>query len=392
MSFTVTQVKEHLTGMGHGGTLNKVRNIESMFERSASRFLLKVHPLDVMRTAALSNTVHDDVYNYALPSDFGALIDLYPQDDRKSWDVAYRRAAGLFDLQKAIKERTISIEGSEGTKIIRINWRTRQGKVLNTMNSVTANGTWSAVTGASNVEADTITKISGSASIRFDLTATGGGIDNDDMSAVDLSDEDEVADVFVWMYFPTITNLTSVTAIWGNNLTTTYWTATAQTTQADGSAFKAGWNLLKFPWSTATETGAVVPSTIDSFKITIASTGAISNIRVDNIIFSIGRNFDIKYYSKYLFKNASTGAWISQPRANQDDDLVLVDNDTLPLFLMELLTDMAQQVEGTDSAFDINFAEKQLMTLFPAYKGLNPSMAQKVSGQYGNSKPGRSRW
>ncbi len=51
--------------MGHGGTLNKVRNIEALFERVASIFLLKVHPLESMRIGALASTIHDDVYNYA---------------------------------------------------------------------------------------------------------------------------------------------------------------------------------------------------------------------------------------------------------------------------------------------------------------------------------------
>ena len=389
MSFTVTQIKEHLTGMGHGGTLNKVRNIEAMLERSASRFLSYLHPLDVMRTTALSNTVHDDVYNYALASDFGSLIDLIPQDNRQSWDNAFRNKAGQFDLEKAIRNRTVSIEGSDGSKIIRINWRTRKGKTLHTMDSVTANGTWSAFGSATGIQANSIFKKSGGASIEFDVVATGDGIQNTTMSAVDLTDEDEVADIFVWVYFGTVANLTSISLRWGNDLTTNYWTSVAQTTQADGTAFKAGWNLVKFPWSTATESGTVAPATIDSARLTIAATGAIANVRVDNIIFSIGRNFDLKYYSKFLFKN-SAGTWIS--RTTSDSDVVMVDNDTLPHFLFECLKDMAQQMEGTDSAFDIGYAEKELEKLYPAYKGVYPSLIKKATSQYGNRNPGRGRW
>lgn len=378
MSFTISAIKEHLTGMGHGGTLNKVRNIEAMFERTAGRFLLKMKPLEVMRNAALTNTIHDDVYNYSTPSDFGWLIDLSPQDNRDTWDRAFRTNAGVFDAEKAIREKTLSIEGSEGSKIFRINWRTRQGKVLHNMNSVTANGTWSAVASATGIEADTITKISGNASIRFDLVATGDGIQNTSMDAVDLTDEDEVADVFVWVYLPSTSGVTSLSARWGNDLTTNYWSSTAQTTQADGSAFKTGWNLLKFPWSTATETGTVAPATIDSFRITLAAT-AQNNIRVDNIVFSIGRNFDVKYYSKFLFKSASSGTWLTRP--SSDDDSVMLDNDSLPHFLLECLVDMAQQMEGSDSAFDIGFAEKQLAVLYPAYKGSYPSQVKKAVGK-----------
>lgn len=365
--------------MGHGATLNKVRNVEAMYERSASKFLLKCKPLETMRTAALSSVVHDDVFNYSPPSDFASLIDLIPQDSRSEWDMAFRDAAGLFDLQKAVKNRTVSIEGSEGSKIIRINWRSRQGKVLSGMNDTDDNGTWSAVTGASNVEQDTIFKKSGGASVRFDLTSTGGGIQNTTLDALDLTDEDEVADVFVWVYLPSTTGVTSIQATWGNDLTTKYWTSTAQTTQADGSAFTAGWNLLKFSWSAATETGTVAPATIDSFKIILNATEQ-NNIRVDNIIFSIGRNFDVKYYSKYLFKSSS-GTYQSQPSA--DSDLVLVDNDSLPIFLFELLKDMAHQMEGTDSAFDIEYARGELAELYPAFRSEFPDQRKKLRTEYG---------
>ncbi len=389
--FTLAEIKDHMTAMGHGNTLGKVKNPLAMFERASMSLLLKMHPLDVMRTMGLTNTVHDDEYNYSLPADFGSLIDLSPQDNRQSWDKAYRTPAGQFDLQKAIKDKTVSIEGGEGSKIIRINWRSRQGKTLNAMDSLTANGTWSAVASATGLKANTIFKRSGNASIEFDLVTTGDGIENTSMSQLDLTDEDEVADVFVPIYFSVVP--TSVTGYWGNifsGLSPRFWTSTAQTTQADGTAFRVGWNILKFPWSTATESAlAVDPTTIDCFKITVVSSVAIPNIRVDNIIFSIGRPFEVKYYSKYIFRNTA-GVWISRP--TEDDDSVMLDNDSLPHFLYESLKAMAQQMEGTDSAFDISFAEKELAVIFPAYKGLNPGMSKKSVAQYGAKNPGRGRW
>lgn len=385
---TIQDVKSNLSAMLHGGTLNKVRSIDLLLERSANNLLSKIDPIDTERVAALSSVVHDDIYNYTLPSDYKKIIDLYPQDDRNSYDLAGRVYAASFDLSKAITEKTITIEGSEGSKILRINWRSRQGKTLHTMNSVTSNGTWSAVGTTSNIEANTIFKVSGSASIQFDLATSGDGIQNNSMTAVDLTDEDEVADVFVWVYFRSITNLTSLTGVWGNDLTTNYWTSVAQTTQADGTSFKVGWNLIKFPWSTATETGTVTPSTIDSFKLTIATSGTISNIRVDNIMFSIGRNFDIKYYSKYLLKNTS-GTWIS--RTTSDEDIVVLDNDAIEIYLLETLIQAAHQIEGADSQFDIQYAERKLETLYSKYMIEHPSEAKRKVGSY-SSSPARHRW
>ena len=379
MGLTITQRKENLSAQLHGGSLNRVRNIEALFERSANTLLSKLDPIDTMRIAALTNTIHDDVYNYSLPSDFKKIIDLYPQDNRNSSDTAGRRYAEKFDLTKALANKTLTIEGSEGDKILRVNWRSRAGRTIHTMNSLTDNGTWSAVASATGLIANSIFKVSGSASIEFDIVASGDGIQNSTMTTIDLTDEDEVGDFFVWVYLGTASIVTSISARWGNDLTTNYWSSVAQTTQADGTEFKIGWNLIKFPWSTATETGTVAPSTIDSFRITFAST-AQNNVRVDNIICSIGRNFDIKYYSKFLIKN-SAGTWIT--RTASDDDTVVLDNDAIQILLLEDLKAAAQQVEGADSTFDITFATSELDTLYKRYKAEHSSEAKKKIGFYG---------
>jgi len=400
---TITQIKENLSAMLHGGTLNKVRNIESLFERAANTLLSKIDPVDTQRIAPLASTIHDDIYNYALPSDYKNIIDLYPQSNRNTLDSASRRLAERFDLRKELNSKRISIEGNDGTKFIRINWRSRQGKTLHSMNDYDDNGTWVVVGTATNVEQDTITKFSGGGSVRFDVAASGDGIQNTTMTAVDLTDEDEVADVFCEFYIKNSTdlgNLNSITLIWGNDLTTNYWTGVAQTTQADGTAFKVGWNQVKKPWSTATETGTVAPSTTDSAKVTFDVDAAITDIRVDNIVFSIGRNFDVKYYSKYLFKNSS-GTWITKPTS--DDDEVVLDNDAIQIYLLECLIAAAHQMEGSDSGFDINFAKQELngnpnspdpnerMGLYAKYRREYPSEAKKPITSYGSLPNTRSR-
>lgn len=380
--FTLSTIKNHLIGLGHGATLNKVRNQNEMFERVGSVFLLKCHPLEMMMNVPLADTVHDDIYNYTLPYNFGLLIDLIPQANRTTWDNAFRNNAGQFDLEKAIRNKTVSIEGDDGEKVLRINWRGRASKVLNSMDSFNGNGTWTAVATATNIATDSITFYSGSGSVRFDVLASGDGIQNTTMDAVDMTNEDEVADNYLAVYLGAdYARLTSITPTFGNDLTTKYWTGVPIITQADGRAFQFGWNIIKCPWSSAVETGTVAPATIDSYKLVFATTGAMQNIRVDNILFSIGRNFDMKFYSQYAYKSSITGLWISAPTI--DDDYVMVGNDTLPHFLMECLKAMAQQMEGTDSAFDITFAENELKQLFPIYKGMYPSQAKKSTSKIG---------
>lgn len=376
----VSGLKDDLADLLHGATLDAIDNPERVFRRAKNTMLTKVDLVNTIRTVGLNSTVHDDIFNYALPSDFGKIIDLYPQDnDRGEDDYASRKYAEPFDLNSMLADKQLSIESSEGSKILRLNWRNRPPKTLHTMDSLTSNGTWSVVGTASGLQANSIFKVSGSASIEFDVAADNDGIENTTMTALDLEDEDEVADIFIWMYFGAVSALTSVQVRWGNDLTANYWTSVAQTTQADGTAFKIGWNLIKFPWSTATETGTVTPTSIDSFRIIIDRTASISNIRVDNIVFSIGRNFDIKYYSKYIFKNTS-GTWLSTPTS--DSDLLVLDEDERQIYLLECLIAASQQIANKKGQDDYNWAKVELVTLYTQYKTNHPSQAKRATIRY----------
>jgi hypothetical protein len=100
----VGDAKFHIKRLLHGAKEASVGDIDYLMERAANTMLTKVDPLTTMRTAALSNVVHDDVYNYALPSDFKKPIDLFPQDGRNYTDYARRRFAEDFDLIKEIED------------------------------------------------------------------------------------------------------------------------------------------------------------------------------------------------------------------------------------------------------------------------------------------------
>lgn len=392
--YLISDVENHLIGLSHGGTLNKVRNKYYLFHRAANNLLAKIKPLETVRVAPLAQTVSSDFYEYALPSDYYSLIGVYPQADRSTHDAVTRVGAEAFDRRKALDNRKVSIEGLEGTKKARIDWAVRTPKVLTSMDSYNGNGTWSGVATASGVQTDNIYRYSGSGSVKFDLAASGDGIQNTTLSTVDLSTEDEVADAYIAFYIKNSTDLgrlTSVSIRWGNDLTANYWAGSA-TAQADGTAFRVGWNVVRIPWSTATETGTVAPATVDSARVTFATTGAITDIRVDNIIFSIGYPFDIKYQSKYLFQTAA-GVWITQPTT--DTDYVVLDSDAINIYLYECLDEMAHQVEGEDSAFDMTQARKKLygdggapdyagrIGLYASYRAEYPSQVKKMTANYG---------
>ena len=397
---TISEVKNHISAKLHGGTLNKVRNIEHAFERASNNLLANIKPIDSERIAALTSLIYDDIYNYALPSDFGTIIDLYPQDNRSSFDVAARRFSQPFDLKKAFASKQISIEGSEGTKFIRINWRTNAPILIDGMN---ATGGWSAVGTASGLKAQTLYKVSGNASLEFDVAATGDGIQKTTISTIDLEDEDEIADIFGIVHIPTaadLANLNSATVRWGNDLTANYWESAAVSAQADGSALKVGWNILKWAWSGATETGTVDPTVIDSFRIVFNIDAPISNLKVDEFVFAVGRNFDIKYYSQYGFKNTS-GTYLIRPAS--DDDEVIFSGTALQCFIEEAVKECAAQIEGEDSSFDIQNSDKRLwgnvsspdpmgrVGLYAKYRAEFPSQTKRAVRSWGNPRSGNYR-
>lgn len=390
MSYTINELEDHLTGMGHGSSLAKIRNKYALYERVANNIKSKVDIVTSIRTAPLTQAVHDNQALYAVPSDYGKIIDLYPSGNRTARDFAQRTSGVTASLLRQIKDKQIAIESRDGARVLLIDWAGKTPKTLADMNSTSG---WSAITGASGLELDTQYAISGGKSLKFDLDTTGGGLKNTTLTALDVSDWDEEADVFMWIYLSSVSNLTSIQARWGNDLIANYWESIAVTTQADSTAFQVGWNLVKFSWASATETGTVDATLINAFQFILNTTGAISNVRVDNVVTSLGSVFETKYYSGFLFKNTA-GTWIKRPTT--DTDSIMVEEIGFNIFAYECLMAMAQQMEGEDSAFDIQFAITALngnpssgdpalrYGLYARYRNEYPSMGKRTVQSYFN--------
>lgn len=390
MSYTINELEDHLVGMGHGSSLAKIRNKYALYERAGNNMRSKTDIVTTIRTGMLSQVVHDDQSQYAVPSDYSKIIDLYPARERTNADFARRTSGVTASLLRQIKDKQIAVESRDGARILVIDWAGNAPKTISALQATTG---WSVVTGASNLELDTQYYMSGGKSLKFDITASGGGLQNTSLDVFDLSDSQEENDFLMWVYFGDVTNITSLTARWGNDLTTNYYESTAQTTQADGTAFRVGWNLVKFAWSSATQTGSVNTATMDSFRVILTTTGTISDVRFDNIVASVGNPFEIKYYSAYLFRNTA-GTWIRQPSV--DTDSIMLDETGFNIFAYECLIAMAQQMEGEDSGFDIQFAITALngnpssgdpalrYGLYARYRNEYPSMAKRTVQTYYN--------
>lgn len=350
MSYPISTLKTDLAGMLHATSLDNIYGVSNLINRAGRQLLLDIDPAETIREATLTGSLFDDVYDYSAPSDLkgSKVIDIRPQVNRSRNDNPSQRYAKEFDFKK--ENNTFSTKYNSGVKSLRISKELTSGIVLHGMNSLTDNGTWAAVSNATDLVADDINYVSGSASLRFNLDGLGtsGYIENSTFTAVDLSDEEDVSSIFLWLFIPTASIMTNVNLLWGDD-TSNYWSKTVTTTH-EGLAFQNGWNLLRFDWDTATEAGTPTASSVNFARITIAYDGtATNNFRVDKLICRTGEIWETVYYSKYLFSNA---AGTFQESTSEDTDTVNLDTESYNLLLLKCAELAAHQQEDTNSSFD----------------------------------------
>jgi hypothetical protein len=250
--------------------------------------------------------------------------------------------------------------------------------VLNDFNSITANGTWAAGGDATGLIADDINYVSGSASLRFNLSGatTSGYIENSTFTAVDLSDEEDVGALFLWVYLPS--SITSVDLRWGSD-SSNYWNKTVTSTH-ESLAFQTGWNLLRFDWDTATETGTPDSSSVDYARITITYDGnAMNNIRIDKLVARLGEVWEIEYYSKYLF-SSSAGTW--QETVSADTDTVNLDTESYNLLLNKCAEFAAHQQAAENSGFDVNYFKSEYNAGLLKHQAANKKQSIPAQSMY----------
>lgn len=375
MAYTRQNLQDDLTAIFHGTTLDKVSNIEGLFNRSARQFLLDLDPQETIRVADFSS-VFDSIYTYSAPSDLkgNKIIDIRPRFNRNKSENITQTYSEEFDLYK--ENQNFALEFDDLTKTLRLRKNVGGRILINGCDTVTANGTWAVSGGASNLTADTIDKVEGSGSLNFDLDgATAGVLENSSMQVVDLTDHDEKSSLFVRVYMPTVA--TNVILRWGND-SSNYWSRT-MTTAYDG-AFRVGWNVIQFDWNGATETGTVAPASIDYARVTITYTGtADTDFRVDEISSHLPYAFEVVYYSKFLFRNSS-GTWIEQTTAAAD--LINLDTESFKIYMDLCSYLISQQLQGEDAVSDMRFFRDEYIQGIKRYKSQYKSQVQSPRSTY----------
>ncbi len=385
MAYNIQDLKNDLIGVLHQTQLNQIVNINGLIYRAARTLLLDVDPMETKRTVQFVNPIFNTVFDYPIADDVkgNKLVDIFPQVQRipaDTWSQAYNQA---FDIAKQNIFSTINqftINYNTGIKTIRINAPLLNPPIIiSDIDSITDNGTWTVGGTGSNLTVDNTNFAQGSGSLKFNSTVGTAYIENTTMSAVDLTDDLNQSSLFVWVYIPTGADLTSVDLRWGTD-TSNYYHETVTTNQ-QGNAFINGWNLCEFDWATATTVGSPTVSSIKYGRITLIVTATSTGIRVNGMNDILGTVLSYEYYSKYLFRDSSTGAF--QETVTADSNFINLDTDSYNLLFNLVAYYACQQQQGLDASFyDGSMFLTQYEQSVARYKNLYKSELQKPQSTY----------
>lgn len=387
MSYSITNLKNDLSGVLHGTTNNQIQNLDGVINRAARQLLLDLDPQETKRTVEFVNPIFNDVFDYPIAPDVkgNKLIDIFPQVQRAPWDIWTQAYNQAFDVAKQncfSLLNMFTLNFNTGIKTLRINAPFLNPPiVINQIEGIALNGTWATGGTASTLSVNNTNFAQGSGSLQTNVTVGTGYIENSTMTAVNLSAVANQASLFCWVYVPTGSNLTSVNLRFGSS-SANYYTLSVTTNQ-QGTSFVNGWNLCQFIWSSMAPVGTPVTTLINYARISLVMTGTNTGVLINGLDSILGTILNYSYYSKYLFRDALTGAF--QETVTDDSNLVNLDTESYNL-LFNLVAFLAtQQQQGLDASFyDGSFFGQQYQAGLARYKAMYKSELQKPQSSYYN--------
>lgn len=385
MPYTVQTLVNDIVSGTHGTTANKIPNLYGIINRAGRSVLLDVDPKETQRIVQLAQ-VFNSVYDYACPVDVKGdrVIDIRPQAGRKPWDIYPQGYEQDFDANKGWSfDNMLYTQWNTGVKSLRIDAPSLTAPIT-VCDTSTITG-WTATAGAQNISLDTTNNVAGGGAIVFDLAAGSftGSIQISTLNPVNLSSKANIDTEFYWVYLPSGTAVTALTLRWGSDVTANYYTYTVSVNQ-QGTAFVNGWNLIAVPWVSATKVGSPVLTAIDSVELIPTYNGTLqTGLKFCNLTSNTGYIFESVYYSKYLFRDASTSAFVEMlADATDNGKLVNLDTDSYNLLVNKCLFYVAQSLQGADAEYDATFWAGEYNTALTRYRALNPSEAMVKASSY----------
>jgi len=377
MGRTIAQFETDLSRKLHGTNLNKVEGKFSLYDEAARAVLNDIDFYETKRTAQIANAIYTDVYDYALPTDLkgNKIFDIRPQVKRGIED--YPQQVYNLNFDRFKEGQNFTIKDNSGVRTLRFSANINPMVSVNTMNSITANGTWAVGDDATNLTVDTLNYIAGSASLNFDVSGatTTASLTNSTMDAVDLSTWEDQGVFFLWVFMPA--TITNITLTWGSDAAN-HWADTVTVPQ--NGTFQVGWNLIRFDWNGAVETLAPDSSAIDYIKISMTYDGnADTDYRVDALTAQLGEIYEIDYYSKMLFQT-SAGVFIEE--VTDTTNTINLDSEGYNCLLYKTLQLAAPQIQAEDAAFDLQLYTNEYENAKRVYRGKYKSEVRVPTMKY----------
>ena len=398
MAYNINALKNDLIGVLHGTTLNQISNVDGLIYRAARQVIRDVDPQETIRIIPFVTPIYSSVYDYASPVDLKGtkVIDIRPQVNRYASEVWLQTYNQAFDLAK---QRTLNdlltVNFNTAVKTIRLASPDLPPGIL--LNNATETTNWSVGGTASNLQVDNVNFVSGGSSLSLDLAAganpSTGNLSNSQITqtALDLSELENQGTLFLYTYLPTASEFNSVTLQWGTD-SSNYWSVAATMTQ-QSTVFQNGWNLLAYNWLGATVTGTPDASDINYVNVIWNYDGiAQTAVRLNNIIAYLGTILEIEYYSKYMFRDATTGAF--QEEVTDGSNLINLDTDSYDLLFYQVAYLAAQQQQGKNALqFDAKYFLELYQDAVARYKAMYKSQVQKPQQiYYKQPNPSTNQW
>lgn len=386
MAYDINKVSADLESVLHGTTLNSITNLFGLYDRAGRKLIEDVDPQETKRIVETSGPIFNTIWDYPCPADLkgNKIIDIRPQVNRQLWDIWLQSYNQTFDTTKQTSgQDQFTINFNTGIKTVRIDAPNLPAPVvINSASTLTGNGTWVVGGGASNLRIDNQNFVVDGGSLEIDLLAGqfSGYLQNSTMYPINLQVALNQATQFLYSYLPSATAVSAVEFRFGSD-SANYYVLSKSTTQQN-TVFQNGWNLLAFPWVNMTVVGAPNPASITYLRVTWAYNGTLqTGVRLNNILSVLGNILEIEYYSKYLYRDAITGAF--QETVTDNTNLINLDTESYNLYFNLVAYYAVQQQQGLNASFyDGPFFLNQYNEGLTRYKAMYKSELQKPTQRY----------
>ena len=384
-SYTRAQLQSQIVDDIRYDNIGSVITVQNILNRAARRVISDMDLRSTKRIAQLTPKLFDNEYEYTCPTDLKgiAICDIFPQSNRRLGSRVSYVTPERFDRRKSEDNLIVSVSDDDFVRKLKININVNDEVLkVGSFDSLTADGgTWALFGDAENVAVDDDQFILGS-SVKFDISSSGGttaGLQNTGLTTFDITDYVNNGSAFVWVYINSVADtgsdgLTNFILRIGND-DSNYYTQTI-TTVNDGSAFVAGWNLLRFDFTSMTQTGTVSLTACDYVAVYMTKeTGKVDNgYRFDELSLHTGEYYNIAYYSKCPWQ---TSAGVYAEVSTSGTDSINADTEELDIFVASGKYEMFKELKDYDQ---MKIAQAEYIQLKHEYLLRNPS--ERIKNQH----------